>query len=199
MKNEPARRRLARIRCLFDTINCIVKGKSLPPPLCFVASEVEFAVVDGSIETLPVFKKPSKNAEKIAEIASSTKVSLLASGDEYVNDEGAWLRLSQVCKYFEVYNSWNHYHDSFELEGALLSIWHIIKRNVTLCVGYAYIRKGKIFKLNVSCILGGSVYVFSSVALYKPWSGSSDLRYKIPNSLGGKLNLKRRTTRFSWE
>ena len=95
MKNEPARRRLARIRCLLDSIKRMENEKNLPLPLCFVASEVEYSTVEGR-GVIPVRKKPLKDAEKLGEISSAANIRVFASGDEYVNNHGSWLKLTQV-------------------------------------------------------------------------------------------------------
>ena len=104
MKNEPARRRLARIRCLLDSIKRMENEKNLPLPLCFVAGEVEYSTVEGR-GVIAVRKKPLKDAEKLGEISSAANIRVFASGDEYVNNHGSWLKLTQVgvtCTYLMV-------------------------------------------------------------------------------------------------
>ncbi|XP_048588290.1 E3 ubiquitin-protein ligase HECTD3-like isoform X2 [Nematostella vectensis] len=97
MKNEPARRRLARIRCLMETIKRMETKSSLPSALCFVAGEVEYTV-NSDLQTpppIPILKKPSKNSEKIGEIFPSPSLQVFASGEEFCSNQGAWLKLTQ--------------------------------------------------------------------------------------------------------
>lgn len=97
MKNEPARRRLARIRCLLESINRIEQGKCLPLPLCFVPSEVEYVRED--IKNSPVMairKKPQNDAQCVGELPSISNLQLFASGEEFFNNNGSWIKLCQV-------------------------------------------------------------------------------------------------------
>lgn len=99
MKNETARKRLARIRCLLDTIKCMEGGKPLPMSLCYVQGEVTYGV---SVEApnlsipIPILAKPSKDAEKLGEIFLNPGVEVVASGDEFNNKYGRWIKLTQV-------------------------------------------------------------------------------------------------------
>lgn len=97
MKNEPARRRLARIRCLLESINRIEQGKCLPLPLCFVPAEVEYVRED--IKNSPVMairKKPQNDAQCVGELPSISNLQLFVSGDEFFNNNGSWIKLCQV-------------------------------------------------------------------------------------------------------
>lgn len=100
MKNESARKRLARIRCLLDTIKRMEQGKCLPLALCYVQGEVSYQL-NKEIENpspITIFKKPSKDADKIGEILISPTTQVFGSGDEYNNKQGRWMRLTQVGK-----------------------------------------------------------------------------------------------------
>lgn len=97
MKNEPARRRLARIRCLLDSIKRIEQGKCLPLPLCFVPSEVEYSREEcKNPSALSIRKKPHKEAQCVGELPAATNLQVFASGEEFFNNDGSWIRLCQV-------------------------------------------------------------------------------------------------------
>ena len=81
-------------------------GRSLPLPLCFVANEVEYVSCNdeksrnGSsslvTQTLAVRKNPLKSAEKLGEINVTGNTQVFASGEEFFNNEGGWIKLNQV-------------------------------------------------------------------------------------------------------
>lgn len=96
MKNEPARRRLARIRCLLDSINRIEKGKCLPLALCFVPAEVEYLREDSkNSPPIVIRKKPQSDAQNVGELPSVSNLQLFASGEEFFNNNGSWIKLCQ--------------------------------------------------------------------------------------------------------
>ena len=104
MKNEPARRRLARIRCLLESIKRIEQGKSLPLPLCFVSSEVEYGREESrNPSTLTIRKKPHKDAQCVGELPSASNLQVFASGDEFFNNDGSWIKLCQVWEWLLAY------------------------------------------------------------------------------------------------
>lgn len=104
MKNEPARRRLARIRCLLESIKRIEQGKSLPLPLCFVSSEVEYGREESrNPSTLSIRKKPHKDAQCVGELPSASNLQVFASGDEFFNNDGSWIKLCQVWEWLLAY------------------------------------------------------------------------------------------------
>ncbi|XP_068728218.1 E3 ubiquitin-protein ligase HECTD3-like [Montipora capricornis] len=96
MKNEPARRRLARIRCLLESIKRIEQAKSLPLPLCFVPSEVEYSREEcKNPSALSIHKKPHKDSQCVGELPTTSSLQIFASGDEFFNNDGSWIRLCQ--------------------------------------------------------------------------------------------------------
>ena len=102
MKNEPARRRLARIRCLLDSIKRIEQARCLPLALCFVLSEVEYVTSgDQDSQSIPIRRKPQKDAECLGEIPPDPNLQVFASGEEFFNNDGAWIKLCQVKSYLD--------------------------------------------------------------------------------------------------
>ena len=99
MKNEPARRRLARIRCLLESINRIEQGKCFPLPLCFVPAEVEYSREDTkNSPAIAIRKKPQNDAQSVGELPSVSNLQLFASGEEFFNNNGSWIKLCQVVQ-----------------------------------------------------------------------------------------------------
>lgn len=96
MKNEPARRRLARIRCLLESIKHIEQGKNLPSALCFVPAEIEYAREDNRNQrVITIHKKPKSDAQCVGELPAVSNLQLFASGSEVFNSSGSWIKLSQ--------------------------------------------------------------------------------------------------------
>lgn len=96
MKNEPARRRLARIRCLLESIKRIEQGKCFPLPLCFVSSEVEYTREEcKNPSSLTIRKKPHKEAQCVGELPSASDLQVFASGEDFFNNDGSWIKLCQ--------------------------------------------------------------------------------------------------------
>ena len=91
-----SRRRLARIRCILECIQCFRERKKLPACICYVPSEVEYRCQ--SKTTLKVYPEPLKNSRKIKDLHCTIESRLLASGEEYCNTQGKWLRLKKVSK-----------------------------------------------------------------------------------------------------
>lgn len=93
MTNDYARRRLARIRCLFECVEAIRDGKELPAALCFIPASVEYKFQSERTSSLVIRDFPSSSSTKIGEIPCKVSTRFTASGEEYWNDEGLWLRL----------------------------------------------------------------------------------------------------------
>ena len=86
MNKEHARKRLARIRCVFDCIQAIIEGKELPDPLCFVPGDVEFKLQsERSAISLPIRETPSLSAPTLCEIPHKVGTRIVASGEDYWN------------------------------------------------------------------------------------------------------------------
>ncbi|XP_071166194.1 E3 ubiquitin-protein ligase HECTD3-like isoform X2 [Mytilus edulis] len=88
-----SRRRLARIRCILECIQCLKERKKFPACICFVPSEVEYKCQ--SKTTLRVYPEPLKNSRKIKDLHCTTESRVVASGEEYCNSQGKWLRIKR--------------------------------------------------------------------------------------------------------
>jgi hypothetical protein len=74
------------------------QGKSLPLALCYVQGEIAYQANSEILNPtpIPVLRKPSKDADKIGEIFPSPTIQVFASGDEFNNKQGRWIKLTQV-------------------------------------------------------------------------------------------------------
>lgn len=97
MSKDYARKRLARIRCVFDCVQSIRDGKELPDALCFVPGDVELKLQsENSSAPLPIRESPSLSAPKIGEIPHKVGTKITVSGEDYWNDEGRWLNIASA-------------------------------------------------------------------------------------------------------
>ncbi|XP_033737246.1 E3 ubiquitin-protein ligase HECTD3-like [Pecten maximus] len=86
-----SRRRLARIRCLFESIRCFSEGKPLPECLCYIPAEVEYQTQHRSVVKL--YQDVQKSSKKVGEIVLTSESRLVVSGEEYCNSQGKWLKV----------------------------------------------------------------------------------------------------------
>lgn len=96
----PHRRRVARIRCLLECVKCLYERKALPESFCYVASEVEYR--SQSKTTIRLFPEPKK-AKKLTgfqpkELQLTSESRLIATGEEFYDSQGKWLKLTKVRK-----------------------------------------------------------------------------------------------------
>jgi len=92
---EAARKPLARLRCLKNTISCFTKNESLPPALCYVPAEVTYMVTKN--DKIIVYSSAAKDRSKLSEIPCTTSHQVVVSGEELYTSEGQWARLLKVC------------------------------------------------------------------------------------------------------
>ena len=88
------RRRLARIRCVQDCVECFKLIKPLPQALCFIPAEVEYRLAKPT--SLLLFQGPSKKSEKASEVPCSADTRVYVSGEELCNAEGLWSKVIKV-------------------------------------------------------------------------------------------------------
>ena len=90
-----SRKRLSRIRCILECIQCLKERKKLPECICYVPSEVEYKFHNRT--TIKVYPEPVKNNKKLKELHCTPESRIIASGEEFCNAHGKWLRLKKVC------------------------------------------------------------------------------------------------------
>ena len=108
MSPKHARKRLARIRCLLETVKCIQDVKPLPHQLCFVPQEVEYLISQDALPNKPagpirfmVWSKPSSRGGKLIGRLNIPEAKfkdyfLTVFGHEFSDEEGDWSRLTPV-------------------------------------------------------------------------------------------------------
>lgn len=107
MSPNKARKRLACIRCVLDSVKRIKNNEPLSHELCFIPKEVEFVItpdVINSVRITPlhfsVWSSPSKKDGKligritVAESKFKT-FCLTVTGEEYADDSGDWVKLTK--------------------------------------------------------------------------------------------------------
>ena len=94
----PPRRRLARIRCLLECVKCFHEKKSMPESFCYVASEVEYR--SQCKTTIKLYPEPRKTKKLTGfqprELQLSPESRLVATGEEFCDNQGKWLKLRKV-------------------------------------------------------------------------------------------------------
>eukprot|EP00794_Sanderia_malayensis_P008206 gene8206-9086_t len=102
MSHNKARRKLARIRCVLDTVKALKNDSLLPMALCYVPLEVEYKCssdlsADAKNKQLLVRYQPSLVSKVFGKIPQSNELRLYAHGDEFSNNDGDWIRLNEKC------------------------------------------------------------------------------------------------------
>ena len=89
------RKRLAKIRCLQNCIECFRNNKPLPEAICYVPAEVEYKITKNAKVTL--YSEPNKQCEKVSDRSVLTGHTLIASGEDLCNAQGQWIKAIRVC------------------------------------------------------------------------------------------------------
>lgn len=89
-------RRLARIRCLHQCISCLKQAGPLPESLCYVPDRVEYKCIAGTVDMYP---KPDLNTDPIDSMTGVLLSRVIASGHEFCNNQGKWIRVKKVGYY----------------------------------------------------------------------------------------------------
>nr|DBA17736.1 TPA: hypothetical protein GDO54_016064 [Pyxicephalus adspersus] len=103
--NDP-RRLLGQIRCVLECVNCLRLAQPLPQALCYVPGEVQYKICKdptsaaSSRSLLTVWEAPGYSKQNLKKIARATievqKGSCVkATGEEYGNANGLWVKLSK--------------------------------------------------------------------------------------------------------
>ena len=110
MSPNKARKRLACIRCVLDTIKSIKTNTPLPEELCFVPAEVDFVITPDIINTkrttplhFNIWSAPKKDVGKLLgriTVSDLKTFTLPVTGDEYADDSGDWIKLTKVFKIY---------------------------------------------------------------------------------------------------
>ena len=105
MGPNKARKRLACIRCVLATVDCIKQNKPLPKELCFVPSTVEYVlspeVYSGKAKPslhFNVWSAPTKKDGKLVgriNVGDCKDFSLTVYGEEFSNDTGDWIQITK--------------------------------------------------------------------------------------------------------
>ncbi|XP_065069856.1 E3 ubiquitin-protein ligase HECTD3-like [Rhopilema esculentum] len=102
MSHNRARRKLARIRCVLETVKTLKDVKPLPAALCYVPLEIEYKCstelsADTKNKPLIVRHQPSLVAKTFGKVQLTNDLRLHATGDEYSNGDGDWIKLTEKC------------------------------------------------------------------------------------------------------
>ncbi|KAK7484074.1 hypothetical protein BaRGS_00024686 [Batillaria attramentaria] len=90
----PARRRLARIRCLQECIDCLHESKPLPESICYVPLELEY--YPPSKTNIKLYACPNTSSEVVLSLACTIDTRIIVSGEELCNGQGKWLKVKKV-------------------------------------------------------------------------------------------------------
>ncbi|KAK3585008.1 hypothetical protein CHS0354_024922 [Potamilus streckersoni] len=93
MSIPASRRRLARIRCLQECIQCFREQKKFPESLCYVPSEVEYSCTGKTV--IKVYGETKKSSKKIRDLVCTSNSRIYASGEEHCNSSGKWLKIKK--------------------------------------------------------------------------------------------------------
>ena len=101
MSHNKARRKLARIRCVLETVKAFKAGDLLPAALGYVPLEIEYKSsselsTDAKNKQIVVRFQPSLVAKIVGKIPHSNELRLFATGDEFSNSDGDWIKLNEV-------------------------------------------------------------------------------------------------------
>lgn len=94
MSVHTPRRRLARIRCLQECIQCFKTKRKLPECVCYVPSEIQYSCNARCF--IQVYSEPTADSSRVRDLTGSAESILFASGEEMCNSEGKWLKLKKV-------------------------------------------------------------------------------------------------------
>lgn len=100
MKLHENQRTLARLRCLTECVGCIANSCQLPESLCYVAAKLAFKIKPGVQYTgkFVLHSQPSKSSSKATDqlpLPCTASWTFYASGEEYCNGDGQWIKLLQ--------------------------------------------------------------------------------------------------------
>ena len=92
------RKRLARIRCLQDCIECFRHNGPLPKSLCYIPAEIEFKLAKNTGVSL--YLEADQNSSKTLECVFDSDSQIFVSGEELCNSQGQWAKVVKVLTNF---------------------------------------------------------------------------------------------------
>lgn len=101
MSHNKARRKLARMRCVLETVKALKNVQPLPAALCYVPLEIEYksaSELPAETKNKPIIVRhqPSLVAKTFGKIPHSNELRLFATGEEFSNGDGDWIMLTEV-------------------------------------------------------------------------------------------------------
>lgn len=105
MKLDRNRRVFARLRCLKECIDNLSRNQDLPSSLCYVPETLCYKLKQDGVQFTGKFvlhSQPSKLSPKAPvqlPLPCTNLWTFYASGEEYCNNEGQWIKLTKVIKY----------------------------------------------------------------------------------------------------
>jgi len=102
MSHNKARRKLARIRCVLETVKAMKNVEPLPAALCYVPLEIEYRCsteLSAEVKNKPIIVRhqPSVVAKIFGKFPHSTDLKLFSTGEEFSNGDGDWILLTEKC------------------------------------------------------------------------------------------------------
>ena len=94
MELKLPRRRLARIRCIQDCIECFRCNRPMPKSICYIPAQVEYRVTSNAKVTF--LKEPKKQSGKVTSHNCPVDARIVASGEELCNADGQWVNALSV-------------------------------------------------------------------------------------------------------
>ena len=107
MSHNKARRKLARIRCVLETVKAMRHAQPLPPALCYVPLEIEYRCsneLSTEVKNKPIIirHQPSLVAKTFGKVPHSNELRLFSTGEEFSNNDGDWIMLTEVTQFLLV-------------------------------------------------------------------------------------------------
>ena len=93
-----SRRRLARIRCLKECIECFRTSKELPESLCYIPKSKEYRTTKAT--KIIAYAEANKQSATVAELECVANHRILVSDEEFCNSQGQWGRFIKVTVLF---------------------------------------------------------------------------------------------------
>ena len=90
---DQTRVRLGRIRCLTNAVECLRKGESLPPPICFIPKSLNFEISEVK-DSIPIVEEPKDLAKVVDRIPEGKTTRFTCVGQPLYNSQGCWVKIT---------------------------------------------------------------------------------------------------------